>query len=149
MRVWDARMLDTGTYRRNTVVRTDSGELDGDGKFSEMITTTWLPWKSTLTKMMLIPNAPDWALQPTKVVFRRSKLSQANLTLQAIWISRSVSTPFETEGVATEHHWSNRSSAYSTSSHHSSPAWLQRSGQGMRLPIFHQKQSFTLLFDYL
>ena len=139
MRVFDARMLDTGTYRRNTVVRTDSGELDGDGKFSEMITTTWLPWKSTLTKMMLIPNAPDWALQPTKVVCRLSgfheayrRLSRRKESRQSI-IGRIGRVPIRPAVIIRRFQ----------------PAWLQRSGQGMRLPIFHQKQSFTLLFDYL
>ena len=31
MRLWGARMLDTGTYGRNTLVQLYCGELDGDG----------------------------------------------------------------------------------------------------------------------
>ena len=118
-----------------------------------VMTTTLLTLKSTQTKMITIPHAQDWALQPTKVVSRGSQLSQANLTLQAIWTSRSVSTPsegqgtfmrFETGGVATEHLWSNelqksplakvvfRETTGANSPFQ--PAWLQRRLSGLRQP---------------
>ena len=80
MRVWGARMLDTGTYAsygRNTLGHTYSGE-------TEVITTTGLTSKSALTKIIPIPHPPDRALRPgpTKAVFSRSQASQR---LQPIW----------------------------------------------------------------
>ena len=86
MRVWGARMLDTGTYSRNTLCPAYSGELDGDGSDRH----DWAYFEIDSDEDDLDSHPPDRALRPTKVVFSRS---QASSTLKAIWTSRSVSTP--------------------------------------------------------
>ena len=106
MRVWVQECWTQA--RRNTVVHTYGGDLDGDGSDH----TTRLTLKSTPTKMIPILHAPGWALQPTKVVFQ---LSQANFdaagyldfTKRIDAVGQGTFMRFETEGVATEDHWSN------------------------------------------
>ena len=83
MRVFGARMLDTGTNGRNTLRRgvpylqwraRREGSDHHDWAYFEID-------RRTPTKMIPIPHPPNRALQPTKVVFR---WSQANSTIQAI-----------------------------------------------------------------
>ena len=53
-----------------------AASLTGTG----LIATSGLTSKSTLMKMILIPNPPDWALRPTKVFFSRSQASHEAYT---------------------------------------------------------------------
>ena len=99
MRVWGARMQNTGTYRRNPVVHTYSGKLDGDGSDHHDSPCSGL---GSLADKGGLPSEPT---QPSK--FDAAGYLRLDFTKRIDAVGPATFKRFETEGAATGHRWSN------------------------------------------